>query len=127
MDDMNETEPTPRRCDAGITLAFSILGKRWNGMLIDVLGAGPMSFVALRRAVTGISDAMLSDRLAELAEAGIVARHVQAGPPVTVNYALTPAGIDLIPVLAQLAIWAAENLRVVPAVVSVPVPVSAEA
>ena len=115
MDDMNETGEGTRRCDGSIALAFSILGKRWNGMIIDVLGAGPMSFVGLRRGVTGISDAVLSDRLTELTDAGLVVRRVEPGPPVAVSYSLTDAGAGLIPVLGQLAEWASANLSVVPA------------
>lgn len=97
-------------CDAAITLAFSILGKRWNGMIVDTLGGGALTFVALRRAVTGISDAVLSDRLSELADADLVAREVDPGPPVSVSYALTPRGQSLVPLLEQLGQWASENL-----------------
>ncbi|UFU06403.1 winged helix-turn-helix transcriptional regulator [Ruania halotolerans] len=97
-------------CDAALTLAFSVLGKRWNGMIISTLGPGPSSFVALRRAVAGISDTVLSDRLVELAQAGLVARTVDAGPPVAVSYALTPSGESLLPILEQLGTWASANL-----------------
>jgi DNA-binding HxlR family transcriptional regulator len=99
-------------CDAAVTLAFSILGKRWNGMIVDTLGAESLTFVALRRAVTGISDAVLSDRLTELAEAGLVARAVDPGPPVSVSYALTSRGASLVPVLQELGRWASDNLVV---------------
>lgn len=101
-------------CDGAVSLAFTLLGKRWNGMIIDVLGAQPLSFVELRRAVTGISDAVLSDRLSELAAAGLVARTVNNGPPVSVSYELTTAGQRLIPVLKQLGTWASENLEHAP-------------
>jgi DNA-binding HxlR family transcriptional regulator len=104
-----------RACDARVTLAFSILGKRWNGMIIDALGGGPMSFVVLRRTVTGISDAVLSDRLSGLAEAGLISRTVDAGPPVSVGYALTRSGEELVPLLAQLGDWASRNLAPSPA------------
>ncbi|GAA1996158.1 helix-turn-helix domain-containing protein [Microbacterium pumilum] len=97
-------------CDAAVTLAFSILGKRWNGMIIDALGAGPLSFVVLRRAVAGISDAVLSDRLSELAESHLLVRTVDPGPPVAVTYQLTPSGERLVPLLDQLGLWARENL-----------------
>jgi DNA-binding HxlR family transcriptional regulator len=107
---MTEDDRDRHACDEAVTLAFSILGKRWNGMIVDALGAGPLSFVALRRAVTGISDTVLSDRLSELAEARLVTRDVDPGPPVAVAYALTPQGERLVPVLQQLGRWARENL-----------------
>jgi DNA-binding HxlR family transcriptional regulator len=107
---VDELPVEAHQCDAAVTLAFSILGKRWNGMIIDALGSGELSFVALRRAVTGISDAVLSDRLSELADAGLVIRDVDPGPPVTVAYRLADAGRELVPVLAQLGDWARANL-----------------
>ena len=81
-------------------------------MILDALSNGPLSFVVLRRAVTGISDAVLSDRLSELTEASLVSREVDPGPPVAVAYALTPQGENLIPVLQQLGDWARDNLVV---------------
>jgi len=107
---MPEVEHELHQCDAAVTLAFSVLGKRWNGMIVSSLGGGPSTFVALRRAVAGISDTVLSDRLAELADAGLVARTVEAGPPVTVSYALTEGGQGLLPILDQLGAWASVNL-----------------
>lgn len=107
---MAEVETEIHLCDAAVTLAFSVLGKRWNGMIVSVLGGGPATFGALRRAVGGISDTVLSDRLAELAQAGLIARTVDAGPPVTVSYALTKGGEELLPILGQLGAWASENL-----------------
>lgn len=108
---MAEAETAIHVCDAAVTLAFSVLGKRWNGMIVSSLGGGPATFVSLRRAVVGISDTVLSDRLAELAQAGLVARTVDAGPPVTVSYALTESGKGLLPILSQLGQWASANLE----------------
>ncbi len=109
---MAEIDEERHVCDAAVTLAFSVLGKRWNGMIVSSLGGGPSTFVSLRRGVAGISDTVLSDRLAELAEAGLVARAVDAGPPVTVSYSLTDSGRGLLPILDQLGTWASENLEI---------------
>lgn len=98
-------------CDAAVSLAFSILGKRWNGMILSTLGSGALSFAALKRGVPGISDAMLSDRLTGLAEVKLLTRSVDAGPPVAVTYALTTQGEQLLPLLEQLGQWAAANLE----------------
>ena len=107
---VDDVQHEPRACDAALAQAFGFLGKRWNGMVLGVLSSGPASFSELRRAVGGISDSVLSDRLSELAVAGLVLRSVDEGPPVGVSYALTPAGRSLTPVLDQLAGWAAQNL-----------------
>jgi DNA-binding HxlR family transcriptional regulator len=108
---MPEKDSETTACDAGITLAFSVLGKRWNGMILSVLGSGVTSFVGLRKGVIGISDTVLSERLLVLAEAGLVSRAVAEGPPVTVSYELTTAGAELLPTIAQLGQWARRNLK----------------
>lgn len=97
-------------CDSAITLAFSVLGKRWNGMILSVLGSGVTTFVGLRKAVSGISDTVLAERLLELAEVGLVTRAVAEGPPVSVRYELTTAGAELVPTISQLGTWATRNL-----------------
>jgi DNA-binding HxlR family transcriptional regulator len=107
---MAAIEEEHRTCDAAVTLAFSVLGKRWNGMIVSALGNGASTFRGLRTAVPGISDAVLSDRLAELADAGLVVRAVTPGPPVAVSYTLTDSGDRLLPILDQLGKWAAGNL-----------------
>jgi DNA-binding HxlR family transcriptional regulator len=107
-DEMHE----PRTCDAALARAFGFLGKRWNGVILGTLTNGPAGFSELRRAVSGISDSVLSERLVELCGAGLVQRTVDEGPPVAVTYALTPAGQALLPALQELTTWATENLPV---------------
>ncbi|MGA5817013.1 winged helix-turn-helix transcriptional regulator [Kitasatospora sp. NPDC094028] len=86
---------------------FTLLGKRWTGLLLGVLNhGGPAYFSELRRAIPAISERMLSDRLTELAEAGLVVREVDAGPPLRVSYRLTEGGLALKPALGELAVWA---------------------
>ena len=96
--------------DESLVRAFDLLGKRWTGVLLGTLRGGPVGFRALARAVPGISDSVLSDRLGELAEAGLVARKVAEGPPVSVTYTLTEAGRALLPALEQIRLWAERHL-----------------
>ncbi|GAA0906683.1 helix-turn-helix domain-containing protein [Streptomyces thermoalcalitolerans] len=100
----------PAACDSALTRAFRFLGKRWNGIILATLQHGPLGFAELRRAVEGISDSVLSERLSELSTAGLVLREVESGPPVTVRYRLTPAGKALTPILSELTTWAARHL-----------------
>ena len=53
---------------------------------------------------------MLSDRLTELGEAGLLVRRVDEGPPLRVCYRLTEAGLALGPALEELRRWAAVHL-----------------
>ena len=100
----------PAACDGALTKAFSFLGKRWNGVILATLQHGPLGYSELRRAVEGISDSVLSERLSELSAAGLTLRDVEPGPPVTVRYRLTPDGKALMPILGELAGWASRHL-----------------
>src|SRR5215207_1954574 len=96
--------------DASLVRAFDLLGKRWTGVLLGTLRGGPVGFRSLARTVPGISDSVLSDRLRELTEAGLLARTVEEGPPVSVTYTLTEAGRELLPALEQIGRWAERHL-----------------
>ena len=102
---------TPAICDAALTQAFGLLGKRWNGMILGALMGGPAGFSELRRALGGISDSVLSERLSELTTADLLIREVDPGPPVGVRYRLAPRGEGLVPVLRDLMVWARGNLQ----------------
>jgi DNA-binding HxlR family transcriptional regulator len=103
--------PDVHVCDVQLRRAFSFLGKRWNGVILATLGSrGPAGFAELKRAVNGITDSMLSDRLTELAEINLVRRSVTDGKPPAVTYVLTDEATRLLPVFDQLARWAATNL-----------------
>jgi DNA-binding HxlR family transcriptional regulator len=103
-------EHEPRTCDAALRRAFGFLGKRWNGVLLGTLVQGPAGFAELKRLVGGISDSVLSERLTELADAGLVVRTVDAGPPVAVTYRASDSGLALMPALDALTTWAENNL-----------------
>jgi DNA-binding HxlR family transcriptional regulator len=98
------------RADASLTRAFDVLGKRWTGVVLGTLSGGPAGFSALARAVDGISDSVLSDRLGELTRVGLITRTVDDGPPLSVTYELTDAGRALLPALEQISHWAEQHL-----------------
>jgi DNA-binding HxlR family transcriptional regulator len=99
----------PTRCQA-LTPVFSLLGKRWTGLIIGTLLSGPTRFSELCRLIPGVSERMVSSRLNELIGAGLVERRVIDGPPVGVEYHLTPSGAALRPALDELGRWAAVHL-----------------
>jgi DNA-binding HxlR family transcriptional regulator len=98
------------RVDAALARAFEFLGKRWNAVILGSLHRGPTGFRELSRAIGRISDSVLSARLTELTRAGLIARTVDEGPPVSVSYTLTDCGKTLVPVLEQISRWADEHL-----------------
>ena len=97
-------------CDAALTQAFGLLGKRWNGVILGSLIERPAGFSEIRRALGGISDSVLSERLSELVAADLLIREVDPGPPVGVRYRLAESGVALVPVLQDLMVWARGNL-----------------
>jgi DNA-binding HxlR family transcriptional regulator len=86
--------------------AIELIGKRWTGAIVSALTEGPLRFGELARAVPGLSDRLLSQRLRELEEAGVVERQVEAGTPTRVSYSLTEKGADLRPAISELRAWA---------------------
>jgi DNA-binding HxlR family transcriptional regulator len=90
--------------------AFGFLGQRWTAMILGHLSQGPAGFRDLSRGIGGISDSVLSERLAGLAAGGLITREVRDGPPVTVTYQLAERGRALMPALDLIARWARDNL-----------------
>ena len=88
--------------------AVELIGRRWTGAIVAVLlqAQAPMRFSEIATAVPELSDRLLSERVKELEARGVVARTVFPGPPVRVEYALTPMGRSLEPALDELAAWA---------------------
>lgn len=86
--------------------AIELIGKRWTGAIVCALTERPMRFGELGKAVPGLSDRLLSQRLRELEEEGLVEREVEAGTPVRVTYSLTAIGEQLGPAIGELRSWA---------------------
>lgn len=86
--------------------AIELIGKRWTGAIVSALTERPMRFGELRKAIPGLSDRLLSQRLRELEEEGLVQRVVEPGTPVRVTYSLTDVGDDLGPAIHELKAWA---------------------
>ncbi len=104
MSDVGPRDPV--HCDEALTSVFALLGKRWTGVIIGVLLERPARFAEMASAIPGITEAMLSSRLTELQEAGLVHREVLPGPPIASVYRLTDQGAALRPGLLALAEWA---------------------
>lgn len=106
-----DTAPTQElRICSHVDRVFALLGKRWTGLVIDLLLQRPARFSELARAVPGLSERVLAERLRELQAAGIVEREVDPGPPITATYRLTEVGQRLGPAIEALRAWAREQV-----------------
>ncbi len=90
---------------------FELLGHKWTAQIVRELIAGPRRFSALHTAIPGVSDKVLSRRLAELEWAGIVTRAQYPEIPPRVEYALTRAGLALEGVIAEMECWSRKFAR----------------
>ena len=86
--------------------ASELIGRKWTGAIIYLLLREPCRFATLRTAIPDITDRMLSERLQELEEEGIVERTVVPQTPVRVEYALTKKGRALASAIDAMAAWA---------------------
>ena len=101
-------------CDDTFQEVFSLLGKRWTGLILGILLQRPSRFGEIARAIPSLSDGMLSARLPELVDAGLVEREILEGPPIGALYSLTERGEALRPALEELAKWGERFLFVEP-------------
>jgi DNA-binding HxlR family transcriptional regulator len=99
------TTPTGGVCP-DFHAAIELIGRRWTGAIVSALTEGPMRFGELAKAIPGLSDRLLSQRLRELEKAGVVERTVEPGTPVKVSYSLSEKGADLGPAMTELREWA---------------------
>jgi DNA-binding HxlR family transcriptional regulator len=85
--------------------AIELLGARWSGAVLRAMFTGSRRFADIKAAIPGISDVMLTRRLRELEDAGLLQRQVMPTSPVHVEYQLTEMGRDVGPVLDAVIAW----------------------
>ncbi len=105
--DMKDRATHPRPLCSKFHRASELIGRRWTGAIIFVLMESPRCrFATLRKEIHDITDRMLSERLFELEQEGIVERTVIPESPVRVEYALTKKGRELVAAVDAIGDWA---------------------
>jgi DNA-binding HxlR family transcriptional regulator len=102
---MAATAETPELCTR-FHRASELIGRRWTGAIIFLLLKQTCRFATLRDAIPDITDRMLSERLQELEDEGLVERTVVPDTPVRVEYSLTKKGKALAEPIGAIANWA---------------------
>lgn len=87
-----------------LALAAESLCERWTLLIVSRLIDGCTQFNQIHRGVPRISPSLLSKRLGQLVDAGLVVQ-LAATKTQPARYALTPAGKALEPIIDQLAVW----------------------
>ena len=85
--------------------AIELIGRRWVGAVLRVLGSGPARFNEILAAVPNLSDRLLTERLRELEREGVVSRTVSHDRPVRVTYELTDCGRSLSEIICSIGTW----------------------
>lgn len=85
---------------------LSRLTDKWVALVIPALADGPRRHSELANRIAGVSQKMLTQTLRSLERDGLVSRTVTPSVPVRVDYALTPLGRTLMPLVAHMKEWA---------------------
>jgi DNA-binding HxlR family transcriptional regulator len=94
----------------GIARALEIVGERWALLVVRDLIQGPKRFTDLRRGLPRIPSNVLSARLKELEEAGVIHRRLLPRPSTGIVYELTEYGRELEDIVLRLGLWGARLL-----------------
>lgn len=97
------------KCPIDTTL--KMLGCRWKVLIIKELLGGTKRFGELKKSVTGITQKVLTSKLREMEELGLLERKIYPQIPPKVEYTLTDIGYSLRPVLESLKEWGKDYKR----------------
>jgi len=97
----NKSGPVPMDCP--LESSLKLLSGAWTPKILWYLHSEPRRFGDLKRDLGEISAKVLTTRLRELEERGVITREVKHTSPPTVEYALTPLGRRLNPILEAIA------------------------
>ena len=93
-----------------LTAAFAAIGGKWKLIIIYWLAESPKHFAALRKAMPGISQKVLTQQLRELMNDGIVNRDPKGVVPAPVEYSLSEYGRSVLPLVENVRSWGRSHL-----------------
>lgn len=99
------TKKLPKKFNCPTEFALDVLGGKWKTVILCYLKERPCRYRELRLLVPRLSDKMLTERLRELTEKGLVAKRTGDGHASAAVYALTPKGQTLGKLLTELYDW----------------------
>lgn len=99
------TQPNYTHMCSNYHKAIEFIGKRWMGMIIYTLLSGPKRYHEIHATIPGISDRLLTERLNELVNAGLVSKTFIDCSIKKVEYELTPNGVAFKEVILAIVKW----------------------
>lgn len=95
----------PKQVTCPVETTLKVIGGRWKVLILRELFVEIKRFGELQKALTDITQKMLTQQLRELETDGIIYRKVYAVVPPKVEYSLTPMGESLRPILDEMHKW----------------------
>jgi len=89
-----------------VEAAFALLARKWMSLIIYSLAGGELFFCDLEKAMPALSARVLTQRIRELEDEGLVIRRVSQASPIRVSYRLTEKGLALAAAVNGIAAWA---------------------
>lgn len=109
---LSSSEPSKHGATCAVIGIWEVLGKRWSLLIIKNLSTKEtIRFNELKRALSGISSTVLSERLRELEREGLVTKKIYPEVPPRVEYSLTAQAKELEVIIKELAHWVARWKR----------------
>ncbi|MBE2973986.1 winged helix-turn-helix transcriptional regulator [Priestia megaterium] len=96
----------PKDIQPKVEKSFELIGKKWTGLIIYVLMSGPKRFSELNESIPALSRRLLTERIKELEDHGIVVRNIIPDRPIRSEYSLTQKGTELGKILGPISQWA---------------------
>lgn len=91
--------------DCPVATTVSMIGSKWNLLILRNLLGRPWRFNELQRSIEGISQKALTEALRSMESDGIVARKVYPEVPPRVEYSLTELGESMRPIIKDMEVW----------------------
>ena len=93
-----------------VDLTLSVIGGRWQGLIIWTLREESKRFNEIKRSLVSINDKMLSQTLKKLVSQGVFIRKSYNEIPPKVEYSLSPMGKQLLPLFTLMEKWGDERV-----------------
>jgi DNA-binding HxlR family transcriptional regulator len=94
-----------------LTAALAAIGGKWKLIIVYFLSESPKHFAALRQAMPGISQKVLTQQLRELVSDGLVQRRPLGEVPAPVEYSLTDYGRSVLPLVEDVRLWGRAHME----------------
>ncbi len=104
-----------------IQATSNVLAGKWKVLIVWHLSFKSYRFAEIRELLPGVSEKVLTSQLRQLEQDGVIKRRVSGNVPPRVDYFLTTAGDELIPVMESMCAWGTKHLGVPPSLPRLPV------